>query len=77
MLVPRRADCPDAQLAEAVAAVNRTLPDYARVHRWLRAAQPFSADNGLATRNGRLRRAALLDHYQAALAGLLTSPCGE
>ena len=77
VLVPRRADCPDAQLAEAVAAVNRTLPDYARVHRWLRAAQPFSADNGLATRNGRLRRAALLDHYQAALAGLLTSPCGE
>jgi long-subunit acyl-CoA synthetase (AMP-forming) len=67
VLVPRFASTTDADLAEAVATVNRGLPDYARVHHWLRAAQPFSADNGLATANGRLRRAALLAHYRTAI----------
>ncbi len=72
MLVPRFADTSDAQLAEAVERVNRQLPDYARVHHWLRAEQPFSAANGLATANGRLRRAALCQHYQSAIDELMT-----
>jgi long-subunit acyl-CoA synthetase (AMP-forming) len=67
VLVPRRTDCSDAELATAVAAVNQHLPDYARAHHWLRADQPFSAANGLATANGRLRRAALFSHYQPAI----------
>lgn len=64
VLVPRRPDVPDAALADAVAAVNRELPDYARVHHWLRADEPFTPANGLATANGRLRRAALLETYR-------------
>ncbi|MEX6502262.1 AMP-binding protein [Pseudomonas zhanjiangensis] len=71
VLVPRFAETGDEELAEAVERVNRQLPDYARVHHWLRAEQPFSAANDLATANGRLRRGALLQHYQTAIGKLL------
>ncbi|MBU2325512.1 MAG: hypothetical protein KJ884_21375, partial [Gammaproteobacteria bacterium] len=54
------------------------LPDYARVHHWLRADAPFSASNDLATANGRLRRAALFTHYRTAIEHLANvSPLGE
>jgi pyrroloquinoline quinone (PQQ) biosynthesis protein C len=42
VLVPRRADCSDAELDAAVAAANAGLPDYARAGRWLRAEAPFT-----------------------------------
>ncbi|AVR90236.1 AMP-binding protein [Thauera aromatica] len=77
VLVPRSADCTDAELEAAVRAANAALPDYARAHRWLRAAAPFGAANGLATANGRLRRDALLQHYRAAIAALLSVPADE
>lgn len=70
VLVPRQPGCSDTVLAEAVARVNADLPDYARVHHWIRASQPFHVDNGLATANGRLRRSALLKHYQSAIQAL-------
>ncbi|WP_339461545.1 AMP-binding protein [Pseudomonas sp. EA_105y_Pfl2_R69] len=73
VLVPRLPNTSDEQLAAAVAAANQALPDYARVHHWLRAAQPFSSSNELATSNGRLRRNALLNHYQSAIAQLMAS----
>lgn len=65
VLVPRRADLDDAALARAVAEVNAGLPDYARVSRIVRAPAPFSAGTGLLTANGRLRRDAILSHFQA------------
>lgn len=71
VLVARFAGVTDEQLADAVVQVNQTLPDYARVHHWLRAEQAFTAENGLATSNGRLRRAALLEHYQQAISQLV------
>ncbi len=71
VLVPRVPNTPDAQLQAAVDTVNRGLPDYARVHHWLRADAPFSTSNELATANGRLRRAALFNHYQAAIDELM------
>jgi long-subunit acyl-CoA synthetase (AMP-forming) len=67
VLVPRDPKCGDADIDAAVASVNARLPDYARVHHWLRADAPFGAANGQATYNGRLRRDALLDHYRPAL----------
>ena len=73
VLVPRRADCSDAELQAAVDRVNAGLPDYARAHHWLRAKAPFSADNDLATSNGRLRRAALQTAYGADIDSLLPS----
>jgi long-chain acyl-CoA synthetase len=70
VLVPRHAGASDAELAAAVDAVNQGLPDYARAHHWRRADQAFTADNGLATSNGRLRREALRARYAAELAAL-------
>ena len=67
VLVPRRPGVADAELQAAIDRVNAGLPDYARVHRWLRADAPFGASNGLATANGRLRRNALFKHYQSAI----------
>ncbi|WP_345794209.1 AMP-binding protein [Thauera sp. JM12B12] len=68
VIVPRRADCADAEIDAALAAANATLPDYARVQRWLRADAPFTPANGLLTANGRLRRAALVERYLARIA---------
>lgn len=65
VLVPRRADLDDAALARAVAEVNASLPDYARVSRIVRSPAPFSASAGLLTANGRPRRDAILSHFQA------------
>jgi long-subunit acyl-CoA synthetase (AMP-forming) len=53
LLWPHRPDCPDEQLAAAVAEANADLPDYAQVHHWTRLDQPFTAANGLLTANGR------------------------
>ena len=69
VLVPRGA-ARDADLQAAVDGVNASLPDYARVHQWLRAEAPFSAAAGLLTDNGRLRRTALLQHFAPALSAL-------
>lgn len=63
----------DHQLDAAVAAANATLPDYARVARWTRAADAFDAASGLATANGRPRRDAILARHADAL-GLGAAP---
>jgi len=47
-----------------IARVNASLPDYARVRRWLLAAESFTAEDGTATANGRLRRAAIERRYR-------------
>lgn len=58
---------PDAEIESAVQAANATLPDYARVARWVRARAPFHAQSGLATANGRPRREAILALHADAL----------
>lgn len=67
VLWPTRDALPDAALQAAVARANAQLPDYARVQRWCRALGPFDAAGGLATPNGRPRRAAILSLHAAAL----------
>ncbi|MBI1174291.1 MAG: AMP-binding protein [Sideroxydans sp.] len=57
----------DSAVAEAVAAANRSLPDYAQVRKWLLAAEPFTMQNGLLTSNGRLRRAEIWARYEPAV----------
>lgn len=54
------------QLSAAIAGINASLPDYARLSHWVLAA-PFTLDNGLATGNGRPRRQAIQHAYQDAL----------
>lgn len=63
----------DATIDHAVAEANRRLPDYARVGGWVRARRPFDAAGGLATDNGRPRRAAIAAAYHQALFSLQES----
>ncbi len=53
----------DSQLEAAIDRVNESLPDYARVRRWIHSEEPFSLARGELTGNGRLRRHALLRRY--------------
>ncbi|MET0282565.1 MAG: AMP-binding protein [Steroidobacteraceae bacterium] len=73
VLWPVRADAPDAALQAAVDAANSSLPDYARVDRWLRGEADFSVSSGLATANGRPQRAAILQMHAGAL-GMAAQP---
>lgn len=68
VLWPTRPDLPDTALQTAVDAANDTLPDYARIERWVRGRADFSAASGLATANGRPQRAAILHLHADALA---------
>jgi long-subunit acyl-CoA synthetase (AMP-forming) len=70
VIVPAANQTGDAALEEAVRAANLRLPDYARVHSWIRAAEPFTARNGLATPNGRIRRDAVSQRYADRLNAL-------
>jgi long-subunit acyl-CoA synthetase (AMP-forming) len=63
VLWPTRADLPDAALQAGVEAANAGLPDYAQVRHWRRATLPFDAASGMATANGRPRRAAILQAH--------------
>lgn len=56
-------------VSAAVERANRSLPDYARVGRWI-AAAPFTLQNGQATGNGRPVRQSILARYAAQLAAL-------
>lgn len=53
-----------------IAEANATLPDYARIRRWARVAEPFSFANGLLTSNGRLRRVAIVERHRPLLDAL-------
>lgn len=63
VIVPR---CETASgiLDAAIDQINHMLPDYARIHRWVLADEPFSPGNGQMTSNGRLRRSDILAVYQ-------------
>ncbi|MYM64915.1 AMP-binding protein [Pseudomaricurvus sp. HS19] len=58
----------DQQIDQWLQQVNRELPDYARVQRWLRL--PQSAWAGYLTANGRPRREQLLADYEQQLCAL-------
>jgi len=65
---PAHADTSDAALQAALDAANATLPDYARVRRWVRARAAFTPQAGMTTANGRPLRAAILQSHPDALA---------
>jgi long-chain acyl-CoA synthetase len=57
----------DAALERARVAVNRGLPDYARIGALVRAERPFGVADGLLTANGRPRRSAIAARYAEAI----------
>ena len=50
-------------LERAVMEANRQLPAYAHIRGWIRASEPFTDGNALATANGRIRRDAVWSRY--------------
>ena len=54
---PTRSETSNPELQEAIDQANSTLPDYARIGRWVRANAGFDVHSGYATANGRPRRA--------------------
>ncbi len=59
-------------LQQAVEQTNKRLPDYARITRWIRAEQPFSAINGQQSAAGTLRREKIYRDYQQTIEPLFT-----
>ncbi|MDR2875799.1 MAG: AMP-binding protein [Methylobacillus sp.] len=59
-----------AAINDAIRDVNRHLPDYARIRRWIPARAPFQPANEQLTANGRLRRDAIFAAYRAELDNL-------
>lgn len=76
VVVPRSAALTEAAIDAEVSRANRRLPDYAQVEFWIRAEEPFSAANGLATPNGRVRRDAVWSRYGARLEALYPARTG-
>ena len=70
VLNTRTASVSDASIDSAVRAVNRQLPDYARIGAWYRAPDRFTAQNGMVTANGRVRRSAIWARYAGELNAL-------
>lgn len=69
LLVPAAPHITLAQLQQAVDLANQELPDYAQLRRWT-LVPPFTPANGLATANGRPRRAAIQQQHAALIASL-------
>lgn len=73
VIVPRRAETSAAQVQAAIDEVNRGLPDYARVARHVRAAEPFTPANQMLTSNGRVRREVVLARHADAIESLYST----
>jgi len=58
------------QIADVVAVLNHSLPDYARISKWIIAEEPFSFCNGLANGAGALDRNAIADKYSSQIESL-------
>ena len=54
-------------LLAAFESANKRLPDYAQVHHWVVADEPFSIENGQWTGTGRPRRMFIEEHYHQAM----------
>jgi long-chain acyl-CoA synthetase len=68
ILVPMPGVSPSA-IDLAVKGTNETLPDYARIARWI-PGEAFTAANGLATGNGRPIRDRVAERYASAITAL-------
>ena len=72
IVVPAEPDCDPRKILNDINRINKTLPDYARIHKIILAREPFSTTNHLLTDNGRLRREAILSRYAQAIDALYT-----
>jgi long-subunit acyl-CoA synthetase (AMP-forming) len=64
-VIVARGHADPAAITAAITAVNRELPDYARVGAWIPASSAFTPANGQLTANGRPRREIIAAAYAA------------
>ena len=74
IIQPAVAGIADELINTCVRAANDLLPDYARIHDWLRADAAFSEENGLLTASGKPRRDAVWTHYHSRFAPPAAAP---
>jgi acyl-CoA synthetase (AMP-forming)/AMP-acid ligase II len=74
IIEPAAAEIPDTTIEARVTAANELLPDYARIHDWLRSDAAFSSANGLLTATGKPRRDAVWTHYRSRFDAAATEP---
>jgi len=65
IIQPAAAEVSDGTISTCVDVANELLPDYARIHDWLRADAAFSMENGLLTASGKPRRDAVWTWYES------------
>ena len=70
LILPISEQISNQEIQALISKVNSSLPDYASIKQWLRLNEEFSLLNNLSTPNGRLRRDAILDKYQADIESL-------
>ncbi|WP_323815234.1 AMP-binding protein [Cellvibrio sp. NN19] len=70
IIVPASAQITAEHIMQDIRTINQRLPDYARVQKFIVAAEAFTPANQLLTDNGRLRRAAILGQYLGAIAAI-------
>lgn len=58
----------------SIHTLNQSLPDYAQIKNWQALPEPLSAENGLLTANGRLRRLDIAEHYRDLFEACYPSP---
>ncbi|MDC8829282.1 AMP-binding protein [Alteromonas gilva] len=71
VLVPRNAAISQAYIGQYLADVNRTLPEYARIHVW-RIAKDIATGGNLFTSNGKLRREQALAFFEPLITDMYT-----
>jgi long-subunit acyl-CoA synthetase (AMP-forming) len=67
VIVPSPGNGTPSGIQADIDATNAHLPDYARVHQWVLAPEPFTTANGLLTANGRNKRTAIWGRYRAQI----------
>jgi long-chain acyl-CoA synthetase len=66
-LIVSRANATVETISSAIDAINQSLPDYARVSKWLLASEPFAVNNNQLTPNGRLKRDVIWNSYENSI----------
>lgn len=77
IIVPASLDVTVEKIAQDIRQINQLLPDYARVQKFIVAAEPFTPANQLLTDNGRLRRAAIFGQYLNAIAAIYSDTTAQ
>jgi long-chain acyl-CoA synthetase len=69
-LIVAKPNITTAMIDSAIHQINQSLPDYARVSKWLLASEPFTVANQQLTPNGRLKRDTIWKTYQQPINAL-------